>query len=72
MSTRILFALLLVSVACLVIQGFKLDDRLDAWLAARIEAQKQPGDDGCWLDMMWIAGWLGAFAIYVYANLTII
>jgi hypothetical protein len=55
-----LLCLALVSAACLVVQAFGLDDRLDGI---------QPGDDGCWLDTLRIAGWLSAFAIYAVVNL---
>lgn len=64
MRTPILFTIAIAGALCLVVQAFDLDDRLDAWLAAKI----QPGDDGCWLEAVKIAGWLTMFIIFAVVN----
>jgi hypothetical protein len=52
MSTRILAALLAVSVLCVLIQAFDLDTRVDAWLRRR-------NGSLCWL---------AAFTLYAAIN----
>ncbi len=77
MNAFILTICAVLGVLCLIIQYFRLDDRLDEWLAIKKtggwapsgDAPKTlPGDDGCWLDSAFLAAWCAAFVLFFIIN----